>query len=113
MSLQVELLKKFFIGISLAMVMIVIATSAKSNVFALPEPVVKEPWFITTLIDLYFNISILSMWVIYKEKSMGRALAWIFAFVVLGSVATAFYVFCQLKKLKPGEGFEKVLLKNV
>ena len=113
MSSQIELLKKFFIGMSLAMAMIAITTSVRSNIFVLPEPVVKEPWFITTLVGFYFNISIFSMWVIYKEKTIGQALAWIISFILLGSMATAFYIFCQLKKLKPGEGLEKVLLKDI
>jgi hypothetical protein len=41
-----------------------------------------------------------------------KSVLWIAAFIVFGSIATGFYVFLQLAQLKPGEGFEKVLLRK-
>ena len=97
---------------SVGMIALVIWTSLQSNLFALPEPVVKEPWFWTTLVDFYFNIAIISAWVIYKEAHFGRAAAWIVSFVLWGSITTAFYVFLQLLRLKEGQGLEAVLLRR-
>ncbi len=111
-SRTMALLKILFGLISVYMIYLVIDTSLKSNMFQLPEMVLKEPWFTTTLVDFYFNIFILSCWVIYKEKTLLAAGVWIVAFVCLGSIATAFYVFLQFSRLKKGDPLEKVLLRN-
>jgi|CXWL01.1.fsa_nt_gi membrane-bound acyltransferase YfiQ involved in biofilm formation len=95
------------------MVYLVVVTSMKSDMFNLPAVVVNEPWFQTTLVDFYFLVTILSIWVIYKERKILNAIIWIVAFICLGSIGAAFYVFVQLRGLKEGEGFEKVLLRKV
>jgi drug/metabolite transporter (DMT)-like permease len=97
---------------SLGMILLVIWTSMQSDMFNLPEPVLKEPWFWTTIVDFYFNIAILSAWVIYREANWLRSLLWIVAFVILGSIATAFYVFLQIAALKQEEGIEVALLRR-
>ncbi len=97
---------------SLGMTYLATKTSIQSNLFELPPNLVNEPWFKTTLIDFYFNIVIVSTWVIYKEHNWKKAFLWIFAFVSLGSIATSFYVLLQLLRLKEGEGFETVLLRR-
>lgn len=103
-------LKMLFGSMAVFMIYLVIATSLKSDLFALPASVLTEPWFHTTLVDFYFLVTILSIWVIYKEKSLFRSISWIIAFICLGSIAAALYVFVQLMQLKPSDGFEKVLL---
>jgi predicted permease len=108
---QILGLKIFFGLLSIGMVILVIITSLQSNMFNLPENVVNEPWFRTTLIDFYFNIAIISAWAIYKEGNGMRAVLWILAFIILGSIATCFYVFLQLASWRLGDGFEKVLLR--
>jgi len=105
-------IKFLMIAMSLAMVGIVIVTSIKSDLFHLPSSVVKEPWFLTTLIDFYFNITIISVWMFYKEANLLRSLMWLIAFISLGSIATAFYVFLQFVTLKESEGIKEVLLKR-
>ena len=102
----------FFLGLSVAMIVLVIITSMQSNMFNLPAAVVNEPWFKTTLIDFYFNIAVISAWVIYKENHVGRSLGWILAFVVLGSIATCFYVFLQLSQMVHGKRLEDVLCRR-
>lgn len=106
------LLKGLFLGMSLAMIVLVILTSMQSDMFNLSPVVTNEPWFRTTLVDFYFNITIISAWVIYKEASWIKSTLWIIAFILLGSIATAFYVFWQLFKLKEGEGIKDVLLRR-
>ena len=106
------LLKVIFGFISLFMIYWVFLTSMKSDMFHLSAAVLHEPWFTTTLIDFYFNIFIISAWVVYRERALWAAILWVIAFICLGSIATAFYVFMQLVGLKQGEGFEKVLLRK-
>ena len=105
-------LKILFGSMSAFMVYLVIVTSMKSDLFHLPAAVVQEPWFQTTLVDFYFLVTILSVWVIYKEKSILSAILWIVAFICLGSIGAALYVFLQLMSLKKGEGFDVVLLRK-
>ena len=105
-------IKFLFLGMSLFMVYLVIHTSIKSDMFHLPEPVLREPWFWTTLVDFYFNITIISAWAIYKEANAFRGGSWVVAFVLLGSIATAFYVFLQFLSLKQGEGVKELLLRK-
>jgi hypothetical protein len=109
---MVSTLKWLTGGMCLTMTAIVIATCLKSDMFHLHPLVATEPWFTTTLTDFYFNITILSSWVIYRENNWFRSTVWIIAFICLGSIATAFYVFLQLLGLKEGQGMEKVLLRK-
>ena len=79
------------------MIYLAIRTSIQSDMFHLPPAVVNEPWFKTTLVDFYFNITIISSWVIYKENNLFRSMLWIVAFIILGSIATGFYVFSTIE----------------
>ena len=105
-------LKWLFALISLCMVVVTIVTSLQSNLFAMWPLLAKEPWMIATLQDFYFNIIIISTWMIYKEGKFLPSALWFVAFVLLGSIATSFYVFLQFCRLKPGQGPEAVLLRS-
>jgi len=107
-----NILKILFGSMAVFMVYLVIVTSMKSDMFHLPANVVNEPWFQTTLVDFYFLITTLSVWVIYKEKTILTAILWIVAFICLGSIGASLYVFIQFMGLKKGDGFEKVLLRK-
>lgn len=49
-------------------------------------------WGRITLIDLYVGVALLSVFVVWRERSPAVSGAWIVAFVVLGHLATALYV---------------------
>lgn len=106
-------LKIIFAGMSLYMVYLVIATSLKSNLLeALPQ-LNSQPWFVTTIVDFYFNIAVISAWVIYKEKKVLTAILWIISFVCLGSITTCLYVVIQLFRLKDGDPMDQAVLRKV
>ena len=105
-------LKFLFLGISLVMTCLAIITSMQSDMWHLTPIVLREPWFTTTLTDFYNNITIISAWVIYKEANALRSILWVIAFICLGSIATGFYVFLQLRSLKDQDGIEAVLLRR-
>lgn len=109
-------MKKFlqilFCSMSIAMIIIVVFTSLNSNLLQAWEKLKLEPWFITTLIDFYFNIIIISVWVIYKEGTSLISFLWILSFILLGSIATAGYVFLQILRLKPNESLATVLTQR-
>ena len=105
-------LKFFFLGMSLIMVYLAIRTSMQSDMFHLPTIVINEPWFKATLVDFYFNITIVSSWMFYKENNLFKGMLWLVAFIALGSIATAFYVFLQLNKMREGQTIEDVLCRR-
>ncbi len=107
-----KILRVFFLGMSLSMVYIVAVTSMASDMFNLSPIVLNEPWFRTTLIDFYFNIAIISAWMIYKEAHLLKSILWVIVFICLGSIGTAFYVFLQFLTLKEGDGFREILLRK-
>ncbi len=49
-------------------------------------------WGRISLIDLYVGIALFGAFVVWRERSVGIASAWIAAFIVLGNLATALYV---------------------
>ena len=104
-------LKILFGLLSGAMIYLVITTSIKSNLIEALPRLNAEPWFVTTIIDYYFNVMILAAWVIYKEKKVVYAVLWIIAFIVLGSIASCFYILLQLLRLRRGESWDSVLLR--
>ncbi len=112
MKNAIGFLKVLFLELSMIMVGIVITTSLHRNLLEALPCLNKEAWFTATIIDFYFNIAIISFWVIYKENNWVRSCVWIVLFVALGSIATAFYVFWQLLSLKEGEPLEKVFLRR-
>lgn len=105
-------IKYLFLGMSVFMIYLAVRASGQSDMFHLPAVVVNEPWFRATLVDFYFNITIISSWVIYKENNLFRSIPWIVAFILLGSIATAFYVFLQLNALREGQTIEEVLCRR-
>lgn len=108
-----NLLKCFFGGMSLFMVYLVIKTSLESNLFEALPALNSQPWFVTTIVDFYFNTAVLSAWVIYRERSLFTALLWTIAFVFLGSIATCFYVLLQLSALRKNEPVEQAIIRKV
>ena len=51
------------------------------------------PWFQMSMLDLYSGLSLFSGWIIFREKSLARSVAWIIALVLLGNLATFAYAF--------------------
>lgn len=49
-------------------------------------------WGRVTLIDLYVGVALFAAFVVWRERRVGSAVAWIASFVVLGNLATALYV---------------------
>ncbi|MCB9748074.1 MAG: DUF1475 family protein [Candidatus Omnitrophica bacterium] len=100
------------LGMSVFMVGLVIVTSLQSNLLEALPRLNQEPWFVTTIVDFYFNIALISFWILYKEKSPFIALIWIFSFICLGSITTAFYVFLQFFKMRNEKSCNRVLLRE-
>lgn len=54
------------------------------------------------LADLYLGILLVSLWVIWRERSAWRSALWIAAFVGMGNIATYAYVIWALRGVSSG-----------
>ena len=57
-------------------------------------------------------VVIFYVWVAYKEKTYAFRILWFASIMGLGNMAVAIYGLLQLRKLRPGEGWEKLLLRQ-
>ena len=55
------------------------------------------PWGIVSLVDLYVGFTLFSGWIIYREASTARTVAWIVAVMVLGFFAASVYALLALR----------------
>jgi uncharacterized membrane protein YczE len=105
-------LKVIFGALFLWMCYVVISTSLKSNLFDNWNSLGTIPWMQATLWDFYANVTVLFVWVCYKEKSYLLKFIWLILLVTLGSIASCAYVLLQLFMLKPGEGLKEFFSKQ-
>jgi hypothetical protein len=56
----------------------------------------QNPWGVVSLVDLYTGFILFSAWIVYREKSLGRALIWVVLMMVLGFFTASLYVFISL-----------------
>lgn len=57
----------------------------------------KMPWGIVSLVDLYTGFILFSMWIIYREKSLPAAIVWTLAMLTLGFFTGALYALLALQ----------------
>jgi hypothetical protein len=57
---------------------------------------VRMPWGIISLIDVYTGFILFCCWVVFREKSLLRAVAWTVAVMILGNFITSLYVLLAL-----------------
>jgi hypothetical protein len=54
------------------------------------------PWGIVSLVDLYVGFSLFSIWIVYRERSVGRSVTWIILMMVLGFWTGSLYTLLAL-----------------
>ncbi len=57
----------------------------------------NDPWGIVSLVDVYVGFVFFSVWVIYREKNLIAALAWVVAIMILGNFPAGVYAFLALQ----------------
>ena len=53
--------------------------------------ILKNPWGIVSIVDLYTGFMLFSAWIVYREKSLTRSLIWIVLMMVLGFFTGSLY----------------------
>ena len=81
----------------LAMTAVLIYGFTVGDFSAEGSQLLKMPWGIVSLVDLYTGFTLFSMWIIYREKSLPAAIVWTVAMMTLGFFAGALYAFLALQ----------------
>ena len=92
--------------------LVTLAASLNRSVLQAGRGLWPDPWFVATLADAYIGFVIFYVWVAYKERTVPARILWFLFIMGLGNLAAAFYVLLQLRKLGPGESWEKLLLRK-
>ena len=58
--------------------------------------ILRNPWGIVSLVDLYTGFTLFSAWIIYRENSIPKALFWVILMMVLGFFTASLYSFLTL-----------------
>ena len=109
---MITALKIFFSVLFLWMCYTVITTCLSNNLFKEWDFLGSIPWMRATLWDFYANVTVIYLWIFYKEKSVIFKITWLVLLVTLGSIASCAYVLIQLFTLKPGEGLKELFSKQ-
>ncbi len=108
----VTILKVLFSLLFVWMCYTVVSTSLESNLFKEWTFLGTIPWMRATLWDFYANVTVIFLWVCYKENSIPLRLMWLILLVTLGSIASCAYVLIQLFRLKRGQGLKEFFGKQ-
>ncbi len=54
------------------------------------------PWGVVTLIDVYVGFILVSLWILWREDTLSRALPWITLIMILGNIISCIYVLLAL-----------------
>jgi len=98
-----------FCWLRLGLVVVAVAFTAALSYASLLTPVWDQlmqqlpTWSMgLVLADLYLGILLVSLWVIWRERSAWRSALWIVAFVGMGNIATYAYVVWALRGVTSG-----------
>ena len=109
---MVGFLKVLFSLLFVWMCYVVISTGMASSLFDQWSFLGGIPWMRATLWDFYANVTVIFVWLCYKETKLWLKLIWLILLVTLGSIASCAYILIQLFTLKPGEGLKELFGKQ-
>lgn len=112
MNPLITTLKILFTLLFIWMCYTVISTSMENNLFKQWSFLGGIPWMRATLWDFYANVTVIFLWVAYKENSIAARIIWLLLLLALGSIASCAYVLIQLYRLKPGDGLPELFGKR-
>jgi hypothetical protein len=55
-------------------------------------------WGKVSLIDVYIGFIIFSGWIVYRERSIGRALFWVIFMMIFGNMTACLYILIALRQ---------------
>lgn len=70
----------------------------------------ENPWGVMAMIDLYVGFTLFSIWIVYREKNMGKIIIWVVTMMIFGFLIGSIYV---LKALYESKGDWSVAFHGV
>lgn len=56
----------------------------------------RNPWGVVSMVDLYTGFILFSAWIVYREKSLLRSVVWVVLMMVLGFFTASLYALIAL-----------------
>ena len=84
----------------LAMTAVLIYGFTVGNFSADGAELLRNPWGIVSMVDLYTGFILFSAWIVYREKSIVRSIVWVVLMMVLGFFTGSLYAFLALNASK-------------
>ena len=80
----------------LSMTAVLIFGFTEGNFSADGSELLKNPWGVVSMVDLYTGSILFSAWIIFREKSVISSLIWVVLMMVLGFFTASLYAFIAL-----------------
>ena len=80
----------------LAMTAVLIYGFTAGNFSADGGELLRNPWGIVSMVDLYTGFILFSAWIVYREKSVVRSVVWVVLMMVLGFFTASLYALIAL-----------------
>jgi hypothetical protein len=80
----------------LAMTAVLIYGFTAGDFGAYGAELLRNPWGIVSMVDLYTGFILFSAWIVYREKSVLRSLIWVVLMMVLGFFTGSLYALIAL-----------------
>ena len=81
----------------MAMTGVLIYGFTVGNFSAEGQVLLSMPWGIVSLVDLYAGFALFSGWIVYRERSLARAILWVLLVMVLGFFTASLYTLIALQ----------------
>ncbi len=82
----------------LAMTGILIYGFTVGNFSTEGSKLLRMPWGIVSLVDLYVGFALFSYWIVYREKKWLPSIIWVILMMVLGFWTASLYTLLELQK---------------
>lgn len=108
---MIALLRWVFAAILVSIVTATVVASLDRGVLVALKELWPDAWFRATLVDAYAGFLTIYVWIAYRERSALRRVVWLLLVLGLGNIAIAAYVLRALRKLRPGDSLQQLLLR--
>ena len=72
--------------------------------------ILRNPWGVVSMVDLYTGFILFSAWIVYREKSAFRSVVWVVLMMVLGFFTASLYALIAL--IGSGGDWQKFWMGN-
>jgi hypothetical protein len=84
-----------FLGF-IAMTAVLIYGFTAGNFSADGAELLRNPWGIVSIVDLYTGFALFSIWIVYREKSPARSVVWVVLMMIFGFFTGSVYMLYAL-----------------